>query len=211
MSLEQLATTCLQCDWGRFFFSLPAYGILSIKMLFHPTTILGVLEVEPELKEDERGYFARIFGEDEFQKQGIDFRVRQANRSFNKTKGTVRGMHFQKPPKWEAKLMMPLTGSFYVIVADLRPESSTFKQWVGIELSAEKKRMLLAPVGCANGFQTLENNSEMLYFMSDFYSPEHASGISYQDPQFQFVWPLGEPTVISPKDAALPNFSTEIL
>jgi dTDP-4-dehydrorhamnose 3,5-epimerase len=103
--------------------------------------------------------------------------------------------------------MMPLTGSFYVIVADLRSESPTFKQWVGIELSAEKKNILLVPIGCANGFQTLEDNSEMLYFMSDFYSPEHASGISYQDPQFQFVWPLGAPSAISEKDIALPNFT----
>ena len=176
-------------------------------MIFHPTKIAGVFEIEPKLKEDERGYFARIFGEDEFHKQGIDFRVCQSNRSFNKIKGTVRGMHFQKPPKWEAKLMMPLQGSFYVIVADLRSESPMFKQWLGVELSAEKKLMLLAPVGCANGFQTLEDNSEMLYFMSEFYSPEHTSGINYRDPQFNFVWPLGEPTVISPKDAALPNFS----
>jgi dTDP-4-dehydrorhamnose 3,5-epimerase len=176
-------------------------------MKFNTTKIEGVFEVELELKEDERGYFARVFDEEEIKKQGIDFCVRQSNRSFSKTKGTVRGMHFQNAPRWEAKLFGVLRGALYTIVADLRPDSPTYKQWVGVELSADNKKMLLTPAGCANGFQTLEDNTEVLYFMSEFYSPEHASGFSYKDPQFNFVWPLGEPSVISEKDKALPNFT----
>lgn len=175
-------------------------------MIFRPAPIAGVFEIEQELKSDERGFFARVFCEDEFQKQGVNFRVRQANRSFNIKKGTVRGMHFQNHPKWEGKLMTALQGSFYTIVADLRSDSPTYKQWISLELSAEKKNMLLVPPGCANGFQTLADNSEMLYIMSEFYSPEHASGFNYADPQFNFAWPLGNPSVISEKDKALPNF-----
>ncbi len=176
-------------------------------MLFRPTKIDGAFEVEPELHADERGHFARVFCEEELQAQGVEFHVRQANRSFSKTKGTLRGMHFQKSPKWEAKLFTCLQGAIYTIIVDLRPQSPTFKQWVGVELSETNKKMVLTPVGCANGFQTLEDNTEVLYFMSEFYSPKHASGISYKDPQFNFVWPLGEPSVISDKDRALPNFS----
>jgi len=175
-------------------------------MIFRPAPIAGVYEIEQEFKADERGYFARVFCEDELKKQGVDFRVRQSNRSFNIKKGTVRGMHFQNHPKWEGKIMTALQGSFYTIVTDLRPESSTYKQWTSLELSAEKKNMLLVPPGTANGFQTLEDNSEMLYFMSEFYSPEHASGFNYADPQFSFAWPLGAPSVISDKDKELLNF-----
>lgn len=179
-------------------------------MYFHPTKISGIYEVDLELKEDERGYFARVFCEEEFKKQGIDFRVRQSNRSFSRQKGTLRGLHFQRLPKWEAKLMTALRGSFYVVVVDLRPESPTFKQWISSELSALKKNMLLSPVGCANGFQTLEDDCEMLYFMSEFYSPEHAAGISYKDPELDINWPL-KPTIVSEKDKNLPNFSEALL
>lgn len=175
-------------------------------MRLTPQKIPGVFEIEPELKGDERGYFARTFCEDELQKQGIDFRVRQANRSFNKTKNTLRGMHYQKHPHWEDKIMFCIAGAIYTIVADLRPDSTTFKQWVAFELSAERKNMLLVPQGCANGFQTLTDDCEMLYFMSKPYSPEHATGISYRDPQFKFTWPLGKPSVISAKDEVLPFY-----
>ncbi len=176
-------------------------------MVFKPQKIPGLFEIEPELKGDERGYFARIFCENELRKQGIEFEVRQANRSFNKTKGTVRGMHFQKEPKWESKIVTCIQGAIYNIIVDLRPDSPTFKQWAPIELSAEKKNMMLVPKGCANGSQTLTDNCEVLYFMSEFYSPEHATGMSYKDPEFNFVWPLGKPTVISPKDEALPFYA----
>lgn len=176
-------------------------------MIFHSTKIPGVFQIEIEPKEDDRGYFSRIFDEKELEAHGVFFRVRQSNRSFSKIKGTIRGMHFQKAPAWEGKLMTAIQGSFHTIVADLRPDTPTYKQWISVELSAEKKNMLLIPPGCGNGFQTLEDNSEMLYFMSEFYSPKHAIGFNYADQQFGFVWPLGEPTVISQKDKMLPNFT----
>lgn len=175
-------------------------------MIFNPTKINGVFEVEIEPRGDERGYFARVFAKEELEKIGVDFTVCQANRSFSATKGTLRGMHFQKHPKWEPKLFTCLQGALYTIVADLRPESPTFKEWIGFDLSADNKKMLLTPAGCANGFQTLVDNTEVFYFMGEFYSPEHATGISYRDPQFNFVWPLGEPTVISQKDQEWPDF-----
>lgn len=175
-------------------------------MIFRPQKIADLFEIEPELRGDERGYFGRIFCENELREQGIDFRVRQANRSFNKVKNTLRGMHFQKPPKWESKIVTCVQGALYNIIVDLRPDSPTFKQWVPIELSAEKKNMMLVPRGCANGSQTLSDNCEVFYLMSEFYSPEHATGINYKDPQFNFVWPLGEPVVISEKDRLFPSY-----
>lgn len=178
-------------------------------MLVQRTKISGVFEITPELKEDERGYFTRIFCEEELKKQGVDFHIRQANLSFNKTKGTLRGFHFQKHPKWEAKIMAALSGSFYVAVADLRPDSKTFKQWISVELSVKKNNLLHVPIGCANAFLTLEPNSEILYLMSEFYSPEHASGFNYKDPEINVAWPF-QPTVISSKDDLLP-FLADVL
>jgi len=176
-------------------------------MIFHPTKISGVFEVELELKEDARGYFTRTFCENELrEKGGIDFRICQASRSLSKKKGTVRGMHFQKAPHWEDKLITCLKGAIYYMAVDLRPDSPTYKQWVGIELSSEKMNMILIPKGCAGGSQTLTDNCEILHFMSDFYHPELGSGINIKDPQFDFVWPLGEPAVISERDRALPFY-----
>ena len=172
-------------------------------MRFQETKLSGVFEIMPELKDDERGHFARIFCENELREHGIAFRIRQINRSSNKTKGTLRGFHFQKHPRWEAKITQALSGSFYVVIVDLRPDSKTFKQWVSLELSAQKKNLLYAPIGCANAFLTLADNSEMLYLMSEFYSPEHASGFSCKDPEVNVQWPFA-PTIVSPKDAELP-------
>ena len=175
-------------------------------MIFKETKLPGVFEMELELKQDERGYFARAFGEDELQKQNIEFHIRQINRSFNAKKGTVRGMHYQKSPHWEDKILTCLSGSVYIIVADLRRDSPVYKQWVSLELSARKKNMVLIPKGCANGMQTLEDGTEILYYMSEFYSPEAANGFNIEDNQFKFTWPLAI-SVISEKDKALPIYA----
>ncbi len=176
-------------------------------MIFNTTKIPGVFEVEIERKEDERGHFARTFCETELrEKAHMEFRAVQANRSTSKKKGTVRGMHFQKAPHWEKKLITCLSGAIYYIAVDLRRDSPTHKEWVAIELSAEKKNMILIPEGCAGGSQTLTDDCEILYFMSDFFYPDLGSGINFKDPQFHFVWPLGEPTVISAKDRELPLY-----
>jgi len=176
-------------------------------MIFKKTQLPDVFEIDLKIVSDERGYFARIFSDTELKAQGIDFSIVQANRSFNEKKGTVRGMHFQREPHWEDKIMTCISGSFHVIVVDLRKDSPTHKAWLSFELSAENKKMLRIPKGCANGFQALANHSEMIYFMSEAYAPESASGINYQDPQFNFNWPL-EATVISERDRALPFYES---
>ena len=176
-----------------------------LDMYFKKTDLSGVFEIEIELKEDERGYFARIFSDEELRAAGVPFTIVQANRSFNAQKGTLRGIHFQKEPFWEAKIMLCISGALFVAIVDLRPDSPTYKKWIGAELSAENKKELLVPKGCANGFQTLEDSTEVLYLMSERYSPEHATGVNYADPQFNIPWPLPV-SVISEKDKQLPHY-----
>ena len=175
-------------------------------MLFHKTKLEGLLVIEPELREDMRGYFTRIFAKDEFAPLGIDFEVTQANRSFTKQKGMLRGLHFQKEPKWEPKVVQCIKGSIYIVSVDLRKNSPTLGQWVSNELSAENMKMLYTPKGFANGFQSLTDNIELLYFMGEYYSPEHALGIRYDDPELNIVWPLPNPIMLD-KDKNLPHFS----
>jgi len=165
-----------------------------------------VFEIEPEVRADDRGYFYRNFAAEELRTRGIDSPVVHINRGYNKTKGTIRGFHYQAPPKAEDKILQALRGVFYDIVVDLRRDSATFKQWQGFELSAERRNMLVVPKGYAHGIQTLTEDCELQYFVTEFYSPEHERGIRYNDPAFRFEWPLGEPSVISAKDASWPDF-----
>ena len=177
-------------------------------MIFHKTKVVGLFEVEIERKEDDRGFFARTFCEDEIRdKAGMEFRAVQSNRSLSKKKGTVRGMHFQRYPHWEKKLITCLSGAIYYLAVDLRPESPSYKQWASVEMQADKRNMILIPDGCAGGSQTLTDNCEILYFMSDVFHPELADGINFKDPQFNFTWPLGEPSVISERDLAYPFYT----
>lgn len=175
-------------------------------MIFHPTKFKEVFEIEPELVPDARGYFYRNFAAEELRKTGIDSPVVHINRGYNKAKGTIRGFHYQTAPKAEDKILQAFSGAFYDIVIDLRRDSATFKQWQGFELSAERRNMLIVPKGYAHGIQTLTDDCEVQYFITEYYSPEHERGIRYNDPQFNFVWPLGEPTVLSHKDASWPDF-----
>jgi dTDP-4-dehydrorhamnose 3,5-epimerase len=172
-------------------------------MIFHKTKFDGVYLIEPELRSDERGWFARFFCQEEFQKAGIAFDIKQVNRSFTKQRGMLRGLHYQKEPKWESKVVSCLQGAIYDVVVDLREESPTFRQWEAFELSAENKKMLYTPKGFANGFQALTDNCELLYYMGEFYSPEHAAGLRYDDPTLNIMWPIPEP-ILSEKDRALP-------
>ena len=123
-----------------------------------------------------------------------------------RTKGTIRGLHYQIAPKAEDKILQAICGVFYDIVVDLRPDAATYLQWQAFELAADRKNMLIVPKGCANGIQTLTDDCELQYFATETYSPQHERGVRYNDSLFRFVWPLGGPTVISTKDASWPSF-----
>ena len=174
-------------------------------MIFKETELKGAFIVELERLEDERGFFARTFCEQEFRDSGIGFRVVQCNLSFNKKRGTLRGMHYQIAPFEEAKLVRCTRGAIYDVIIDLRPESPTFMRWVAVELTEENYQMLYIPEGFAHGFQTLEDNTEVFYLMSQFYKPECARGVRWNDPVFGVQWPLPV-SVISRKDMSYPDF-----
>ncbi|GAB4578967.1 MAG: dTDP-4-dehydrorhamnose 3,5-epimerase [Anaerolineales bacterium] len=175
-------------------------------MLFSETPLPGAYLIDLQKREDERGFFARSWCAREAAALGLDPHVVQCNISFNKTKGTLRGLHLQLPPFAESKLVRATRGAIYDVILDLRPASPTFRQWFGVELTADNRRALFVPKGFAHGFQTLEDNTEIFYQMSEFYAPDYARGIRWDDPAFNIRWPL-EVAEISPKDRALPDFS----
>lgn len=170
-------------------------------MIFTETKLKGAYIVEIKPLEDERGFFARSFCQQEFASLGLKVNVKQCNISYNKKRGTLRGMHFQQLPAAEAKLVRCTRGKIYDVIVDLRPKSPTYCQWVAVELSETNYRALYVPEEFAHGFQTLEDDSEVSYHMFEFYSPEHASGVRWDDPAFGITWPLLNPT-ISERDKA---------
>ena len=172
-------------------------------MIFTETRLKGSFIIEPEKNVDERGFFARAFDDHVFEEHGLKSRVKQCNISFNKTKGTLRGMHYQASPYEEAKLVRCTRGKAFEVMVDLRPASSTYLEWFGVEISAENYKMLYAPEGFALGFQTLEDNTELFYQMSEKFMPDFGRGIRWDEPTIAISWPL-KPTVISKKDLALP-------
>ena len=174
-------------------------------MKFSPTPLEGACVVDIEKIEDSRGFFARGWCENEFRSAGLPTRIAQANLSFNTTKGTLRGMHWQNPPHAEAKLVRCTKGAIFDVIVDLRPNSVTYRKWFGVELSADNRRMLLVPENFAHGFQTLTADSEIFYQVSEFYAPKFEMGARFDDPEFSIEWPL-EITEISDKDASWPNF-----
>jgi dTDP-4-dehydrorhamnose 3,5-epimerase len=159
-------------------------------MKFKPTIIAGVYEIEMEPFTDKRGWFGRFYCKNEFAEIGHDKEWVQMNHSFTKEKGALRGMHFQKAPYAEIKMVRCISGCVYDVVVDLRKDSETFLKWVGVELSAAKKNMIYIPVGCAHGFQTLSANCELIYLHSDFYNSSAESGVKYDDPAIGIKWPL---------------------
>ena len=158
-------------------------------MRFTETRLKGAFIIEPERLEDERGFFARTFCQKEFGAHGLNSKIVQCNVSYNKHKGTLRGMHYQAPPMAEAKLVSCTRGAIYDVIIDLQPESPTYCQWFAEELNAENSKMIYIPEGFAHGFQTLEDETEVFYQMSEFYSPEHARGVRWDDPAFGIKWP----------------------
>ncbi len=174
-------------------------------MIFTPTSVDGAWTIDIEPFTDDRGLFARTFCHDEFAEQGLDTRVAQCSTSLNRTPGTLRGMHWQIAPHEETKLVRVTTGAIFDVVIDLRPDSSTYCRWFGTELSAENRRALFIPTGCAHGFITLEPDSEVYYQMSQVYHGPSQRGVRYNDPAFGIVWPRAV-EVITDKDRSYPDF-----
>jgi dTDP-4-dehydrorhamnose 3,5-epimerase len=177
-------------------------------LIFTETKLKGAFLVEPELHEDERGFFARTWCHDEFEEHGLSAHLVQCSISFNKKRGTLRGMHYQVWPFEEAKLVRCTRGSIYDVIIDLSPTSRTFKQWLAYELSADNRHMLYVPEGFAHGFQTLTDEAEVFYQMSQRYVPEAARGVRWNDTAFGIDWPpLEEESLISEKDRAYLDFA----
>ena len=176
-------------------------------MLFQPTNLAGAYRIDLQKVEDERGFFARAWCVEEFAEHSLDTELVQCNISFSKERGTLRGMHYQRSPFAETKLVRCIKGAIYDVIIDLRPTSPTFLQWTSVTLSAENRTMLYVPKGFAHGFQTLEDQTEVFYQMSDFYAPESAAGLRWNDAQFKIEWPLAV-TVMSARDQHYPDFVT---
>jgi dTDP-4-dehydrorhamnose 3,5-epimerase len=175
-------------------------------MIFRETPIAGAYVIELEPHVDERGSFARTFDASEFAARGLDTRVVQCNTSANVRAGTLRGLHYQLPPHAESKLVRCVRGSIYDVIVDLRPDSQTYCDWHGVELSASNLRTLFVPVGLAHGFQTLEDDTEVLYQMSEEYSAAHARGVRWDDPLFAIEWPPVAERTISNRDREFADF-----
>ena len=177
-------------------------------MIFKSTALEGLFIVELTPMIDQRGWFARTFCKNEFEKIGFKKELVQINHSFTTKKGTLRGMHYQLPPHSEAKLIRCIAGAVYDVAIDLRKDSPTFLKWFGVELSAENKKMILIPEGFAHGFQTLSGDSELIYHHSEFYTPDSEGAVRYDDPRVNIQWPL-EVLNISEKDLIRPYLTTD--
>jgi dTDP-4-dehydrorhamnose 3,5-epimerase len=175
-------------------------------VIFAETELPGAYFIELEKREDARGFFTRSWCEREFREHNLNPHTVQCNISFNKQKGTLRGMHYQAATAAEAKLVRCTQGAIYDVIIDLRPESATFKRHLGVTLSAQNYKMVYVPEGFAHGFQSLEDNSEVFYQMSEFYTPQYSRGVRWNDPAFGIQWPIGEPIMLE-RDRNYPDFA----
>ena len=178
-------------------------------MIFEETKIKGVFVIEPELIEDERGFFACSWSRSEFEQRGLNPRMLQCNISFNFKRGTVRGMHYQQMPHEEAKLVRCTRGAMFDVAVDLRSESATRYQWVAAELTADNRRMLYIPEGFAHGYQTLVDDTEIFYQMSETYHPESACGVRWDDQLFRIAWPE-RVVCVNDRDNTYPDINPEV-
>ncbi|MDQ3820354.1 MAG: dTDP-4-dehydrorhamnose 3,5-epimerase [Acidobacteriota bacterium] len=170
------------------------------------TKLAGAFIIEAERFEDERGFFARSWSQREFAEHGLNPLLVECNISFNRSKGTLRGMHFQRSPHEQTKVVRCTLGAIYDVIVDLRPSSPTFKQWIGAELTSENRLMLYIQEGFAHGFQTLEDGSEVFYQMSSYYAPESAGGVRWNDAAFGIEWPHAAERIINARDRQYPDF-----
>ena len=166
---------------------------------FSETPLKGAYVIAIEPLEDERGFFARSWCTREFRERGLNPRLVQCNVSFNQKRGVLRGMHYQAAPYPEAKLVRCIRGKLFDVIVDLRPDSASFRKWHGVELAEGGLEMMYVPEGLAHGFQTLEDNTELLYLMSEFYHPECSRGVRWDDPAIGIEWPIPQP-IVSDKD-----------
>jgi dTDP-4-dehydrorhamnose 3,5-epimerase len=179
-------------------------------MIFTETKLKGAFIIEIKQLSDERGFFGRSWCKREMEDHGLNGNVVQSNTSFSKAKGTIRGMHYQKHPYEETKLMRCTKGAIYDVIIDLRKDSPTFKQWIGLELTEDNYKMLYVPEKFAHGFITLTDNSEVTYLVTQFYTPGAEAGIRFDDPNFNIEWPVPV-KVVSEKDIAHPDFDSSVL
>ena len=175
-------------------------------MRFIEAPVQGAYIVDVNRIGDERGYFGRLWCQHEFEEQGLKAHISQSNIGVSKQAGTLRGLHYQKAPHQEVKIVRCTRGAMFDVIVDLRPDSPTFRQWFGMELTQENATMLYVPEGCATGYQTLVDDTEMYYNATEFYHPESAAGVRYDDPAFGIEWPT-EITVISENDVNWPDFT----
>jgi dTDP-4-dehydrorhamnose 3,5-epimerase len=176
-------------------------------MAFIETPVEGAFIIEPDRKSDHRGFFARLWCQDELAARGLDVPFVQCNSSFSHRRGTLRGLHYQAAPHEEVKLVQCVRGSVWEVLVDVRPGSPTFGRWTGAELTAENRKLMYVPGGCAHGYLTLEDASEVIYPVSALYHPEVERGIRWDDPRFAIEWPeVGAPT-LSDKDRQWPDYS----
>jgi len=177
-------------------------------MIFEATKLAGVFLISPELHRDERGFFARTWCTREFEEHGLNPAMVQCSISFNRAKGTLRGVHYQAAPYPEAKLVRCTKGRLYDVALDLRMDSPSYMQWTGTELTEENRRALYIPEGCAHGFLTLEDNTEAFYQMSESYYADGGRGVRWNDPAFGIEWPATV-NVISERDRTYPDYGTK--
>lgn len=173
-------------------------------MIFREAALKGAFHIEIEKNIDERGFFARTFCEDEFRAHALATRCVQCNVSHNARRGTLRGMHYQIAPHEEAKLIRVTRGAIYDVIVDLRPDSPTRLKWISVDLTAENGHALYVPAGFAHGFQTLTDDTEVHYQMFDFFHPESARGLRWDDPALKILWPHAEARIVSKRDLAYP-------
>lgn len=175
-------------------------------MIFTETSLAGAYLVDLEPHTDERGFFARAWCRREFEEHRLLADLVQCNINHNTLAGTLRGMHFQRHPHAEVKLVRCTRGALYDVIVDLRPESPTHTRWIGVELNAENRRMLYVPEGFAHGYQALVPDTEAFYQVSEYYTPEAEGGVRWDDPAFGIIWPDAEQRIVSTKDQAWPDY-----
>jgi dTDP-4-dehydrorhamnose 3,5-epimerase len=178
-------------------------------MDLQPAEIDGSYRIEPRRIEDDRGFFARIWDEPAFAEQGIPIRNIQTNVSYNRRRGTIRGLHWQVEPYGESKLIRCTRGAVFDVAVDLRPGSPTYGRWQGVRLTAEERNLVFVPAGCAHGYQALEDDAEVSYQVSHAYTPGSERGIRWNDPALGIEWPITDGVIVSAKDAAWPDAALE--
>jgi dTDP-4-dehydrorhamnose 3,5-epimerase len=176
-------------------------------VIFTPTALSGMFVIDAEVFPDERGHFTRAWLPEPFAERGLETRIAQASLASNRRAGTIRGLHYQTAPFEEVKIVRAVKGAVYDVTVDLRPDSPTYLRWVGVELSERNHRLLYVPKGCAHGYQTLADGTDVFYFVSAPYSPAHQRGLRWDDPAIGIAWPLGAPTCLSDRDRQFPDFA----